>query len=112
MEKFDASKLTLGETAYIEKMGGYALASLQDEAAPKGNMLAACAVVQARRNGRPDFSWNEATALTIPEALEILGIEVASVETTQAPTDDLATTEAPAPKASRSGKTSPETRTK
>ncbi|TGY35036.1 hypothetical protein E5344_12180 [Microbacterium laevaniformans] len=112
MEKFDASKLTLGETAYIEKMGGYALASLQDEAAPKGNMLAACAVVQARRNGRPDFSWNEATALTLPEALEILGIDTAATTQTTEAADEIATTEAPAPKASRSGKTSPETPTK
>ncbi|GAA3022199.1 hypothetical protein [Microbacterium dextranolyticum] len=101
----DSASLTLGEIATVEKLGGYSLASLDDSSAPKGNMLAALALVYRRRQGHPEFSWNEATALTITEAYEILGIK-----TTEA-SDAIATTEDKAPKASRSAKTSPATPT-
>lgn len=101
----NTDSLTLGEIATIEKLGGYSLASLQDESAPKGNMLAALAMVFARRNGQPGFTWNQATALTVDEAYEILGIEVADDEPeAEATEDDEPEAEAPAPKARRSGK--------
>lgn len=105
----DTDSLTLGEIAYIEKLGGYSLASLSDDAAPKGNMLAALTVVVARRNGQPAFKWNDALALTVEAAYEIIGIEIAEDE--DEPIDDEPEIEAPAPKARRSTKTSPASNT-
>lgn len=117
----NTDSLTLGEIAHVEKLGGYSLASLQDDAAPKGNMLAALAMVFARRNGQPGFTWNQATALTVDQAYEILGVTIeddepettedaAEIETTE-DAAEIETTEAPAPKARRSAKAAAETAT-
>lgn len=70
----DLSSLTLGEVAKIEELAGMSIAAISDDDKPKGNALAAIAMVVKRRSGEPAFTWNQAQALTFDEVSELLGM--------------------------------------
>lgn len=109
MKNLDVNRLTMGELATIEKLSDQSIANLEDEHAPKGNLLAALAMVAKRRNGEPGFKWGDALALTLDEVTAILGLDddetdeaPDAVETTVEHADaDLTTLDAPAPKTTR-----------
>ncbi|MBX3309711.1 MAG: hypothetical protein KF739_04660 [Cryobacterium sp.] len=71
---FDFDALTLGEVSKIEELSGQSIASIADADSPKGKALAAMAMVVKRRTGDPAFTWNQACALTLDEANQILGL--------------------------------------
>lgn len=96
--KLDLEKLTLGEIAAVERLAEAPITELFEDATPKGNALAALAMVHARRNGRPDFTFKQAQALTFTEAQELLGLVDAEPATPVAPAPELpALAHAPAP---------------
>ncbi len=70
----DVKSLVLGEVAKVEELSGLSIGQLGEDEAPKGKMMAALAFVWRRRS-EPAFTWNQALALTLDEANEILGIE-------------------------------------
>lgn len=72
----DLNSLTLGEIAKIESLTGLPIASTIGDGVPQGKSLAAWALIHARRDGRPSFSWPDALALTMDEAFQILGIDL------------------------------------
>jgi len=90
LTNLDVERLTMGEIATVEKLSGLPIDALGDEDAPKGNLLAALAMIAKRRNGDPGFKWGDALGLTMPQVSEILGIEDDDDE------DDDADDEAPA----------------
>lgn len=90
----DLDSLTLGELAKIEDLSGQPIGDFADDGKPKGKALAAVALIIKRRTGFPQFTWNEAQALTMAETNELLGLD-----------DDEDT---PAPKASTSPQPQPE----
>lgn len=69
----DLNKLTMGEIALIEKLGGQAISMIGEDEAPKGLPMAALAMVLKRRAGFPDFTWNDAKNLPMEEVNELLG---------------------------------------
>ncbi len=71
----DVNSLTMGEIALVEKLGGQSISAIADDAAPKGKTMAALALVIKRRNGHPEFTWNDAQNLTFTEVSELLGLE-------------------------------------
>lgn len=75
LTNLDVERLTMGEIATVEKLSGLPIDALGDEDAPKGNLLAALAMIAKRRNGDPGFKWGDALGLTMPQVSEILGIE-------------------------------------
>lgn len=77
---FDFDALTLGEVSTIEELSGLSISAIADEEAPKGKALAAMAMIAKRRSGDPKFTWNQAQALTIQEANELLGFGVEETE--------------------------------
>lgn len=70
----DVQKLTLGEIAKIEELGGLSISMFSDDETPKGKMLAAMALIQKRRTGTPTFKWADAMLLSLEEASEIVGL--------------------------------------
>lgn len=69
----DISTLTLGEVAKIEDLSGLPISAIGDEDKPKGNALAAIALILKRRDGEPGFTWNQAQALTFDEVQTLMG---------------------------------------
>lgn len=76
----DLSNLTLGEVATIEDLAGRSITEIGDGSKPMGRALAAIAMILKRRTGEPTFSWNQAQALTIPEANALLGVDTDDTE--------------------------------
>lgn len=70
----DLANLTLGEVSTIEDLSGRSIVELGDGSKPMGKALSAIAMIIKRRTGEPTFSWNQAQALTIPEANKLLGV--------------------------------------
>jgi len=99
MKNLDIERLTLGEVSTIEGLTGMSIAEIGDTDKPVGKTLAALAMVAKRRNGEPKFTFNDALALTIDEAHEILGIDVEDVPVEDVPDDDAAEVKAPKAKA-------------
>lgn len=69
----DVSTLTLGELATVERLGGQSLAKLGSGEAPMGLTLAALAYVHRKRTDAT-FTFDDAQALTIDQANDILGV--------------------------------------
>ncbi|MGG7466045.1 hypothetical protein [Plantibacter sp. YIM 135347] len=63
-------KLTLGEMAKVEELSGLSIDSISDSASPKGLLLAALAFV-AKKRTNPEYTWNEAQALTAEDVAEL-----------------------------------------
>ncbi|GMA34742.1 hypothetical protein [Demequina litorisediminis] len=84
---FDIENLTLGEIATIEDLAGASISTLGEDETPKGKMLAAMAMIAKRRNGFPDFKWNDAITLTMTEATEVLGLGDTETEDEPDPTE-------------------------
>lgn len=89
MSTFDASILTLGEIATIEKLSGQPIGAMGDPAAPKGAAMAALAMVAKRRGGFPGYTWKEAQGLTLTEAQELLGLDTADDDETLDTAEDI-----------------------
>lgn len=70
----DISTLTLGEVATVERLAGLPISAIADDESPKGLALAALCMVTAKRNGRPDFTFTDAQALTLEDANALLGL--------------------------------------
>jgi len=70
----DYSTLTLGEIAKIEELSGLSFKQIEEIETPMGLLLAALVFVVKRRTGHPGVTWNEACAVTLEEANEILGL--------------------------------------
>lgn len=70
---FDVSKLTLGEVAKVEELSHLPITVMGDDERPKGLLTAAIAFVIKRRSS-PEFTWNDALALTLDQANDIVGI--------------------------------------
>lgn len=79
----DIRRYTMGEIAHIESLSGQSIKVLEADESPVGLTLAAVALVEKRRQGVPDFTWNQAQALTFLEVQEILGTGEADTETTE-----------------------------
>lgn len=73
MTKLDLDALTLGEIATIEGIAKMPIDAIGDDEAPRGNALAALAMIAKRRAGFPAYKLAEALALTADEALNIIG---------------------------------------
>lgn len=74
-KKFDFESLTLGEVALIEDLSGLSIGAIADEGEPKGKAMAAIVMVIKRRSGDPTFSFNQALAVPLSEANELLATE-------------------------------------
>lgn len=72
MQNLDLEALTLGEVATIEDLSGLPISSV-GESVPMGKMLGALVMVTKRRHGFPGFKFGDALALTMDEAMEVLG---------------------------------------
>ena len=70
----DIKKLTIGEIATVEDLSGQPITAFGDDDRPKGNFMAALAMIAKRRNGDPAFTFNQALALTMDEINELLGM--------------------------------------
>lgn len=68
----DVSKLTMGEVAQVESLSGLSINEVGDETKPKGLALAALAYV-AKKRTNPEFTWNDAQALTMADVQDVLG---------------------------------------
>ena len=68
-----AQTLTLGEVAAVENLAGVSIAAIED--APMGKTIAAFVYVPKRR-ANLDFTFEDALALKLPEAMEALGAVV------------------------------------
>lgn len=73
---FDVSQLTLGEVAAIEDLSGRSITALESDEAPQGKLMAALVYVIKRRTGSPRYTFNEALGLSLPEAAEIIGLDL------------------------------------
>ena len=71
--KLDMSSLTLGEVATIEDLAGVPLSAI--ETAPQGKFLAALVMIVKRRSGEPTFTFNQALAIPMDEAQQLLGFD-------------------------------------
>lgn len=71
----DLTSLTLGEVATIEDLSGIALSDLEGK--PQGKFLAALVMVIKRRTGDPTFTFNQALAMPMDEAQQLLGLDQA-----------------------------------
>lgn len=69
----DINTLTLGEIAALEKMSGLSVDQMGDDASPKGDLLAAMAVIVKKRAGDTDFTFKKAQQLSMAEVQKILG---------------------------------------
>ena len=68
------NRLTLGDVAMVEELSGMSIASMGDEDAPKGKLLAALAYVTKRKSEK-DFTFQDALNLTMDEVTEIIGLD-------------------------------------
>lgn len=66
---------TLGEVAAIESLSGQSIAAMAT-GAPVGKMMAAMAYVIKRRSN-PDFTFDDALALNMAQANEVMGFNIA-----------------------------------
>ena len=80
---FDVSQLTLGEVAAIEDLSGRSITALESDEAPQGKLMAALVYVIKRRTGSPRYTFNEALGLSLPEAAEIIGLDLADDKGTE-----------------------------
>lgn len=62
----DITNLTLGEVATVEELSGRSLSTLNDEATPKGRVMAALAYVLTLRTD-PKYTMRQAEALTMED---------------------------------------------
>lgn len=72
----DIEKLTLGEVAMVESLSDQSISGFGDDGVPMGKMLAALAMIAQRRNGFPKYQFGDAMALTMDEAMDLIGMEV------------------------------------
>lgn len=70
----DINSWTMAELHTIEKLSGQSITALSDNTAPRGLLLAALGMVAKRRDGHPEFSWNDAQAMTMTDVTDLLGI--------------------------------------
>lgn len=77
---FDFDSLTLGEVAFIEDLSGLPISAIADADMPKGKALAAVVTVAKRRNGQPDFKFNDALKVPMSEVNALLGISEEETE--------------------------------
>lgn len=68
----DIKKLTLGELAKVEELGGASISSLQDESKPKLKMLIALAYVIKKREN-PKLTLIEVESMPMEELDGLLG---------------------------------------
>lgn len=71
---FDLQKLTMGEVTQLEELSGLSMSAIAQEDSPKGRYLTVMAYLAAKRED-PSFTINQAEALTLAEALKLLGAE-------------------------------------
>lgn len=64
--------LTLGEIEQIEDAARLSITAVDDPTAPKARLFAAIGFVVTRRD-RPDFTWEQAQAMTIDEVTALMG---------------------------------------
>lgn len=63
----DIDSLTLGEVAKVESLSGLSIGQIAEDDKPKGLALAALVFVFKRREN-PEYTWNQANAVTVTEA--------------------------------------------
>jgi hypothetical protein len=68
----DIKKLTLGELAKVEELGGASISSLQDESKPKLKMLIALAYVIKKREN-PKITLIEVESMPMDELDALIG---------------------------------------
>lgn len=66
--------LTLGEVEEVEQYAGVPLASLADDAAPKGKLMVSLAWILKRKTD-PNFTLQQAKMLTSKELNDLLGAD-------------------------------------
>lgn len=93
MTKFDFNKLTLGEVAAIEDLGGQSIAMIAEDDTPVGKPLAAIAMVIKRRTGDPTFTFNQALAMPMDEATALLASDDGDEISGEADASELSATE-------------------
>ncbi len=99
MQNLDLERLTLGEVATIEDLSGQSISTVGDDGVPMGKMLGALCMITKRRNGFPAFKFGDALALTMDEALEVLGWTDDDDTATEAPAAGDAPEQTEAPEA-------------
>lgn len=67
------NSLTLGEVATVERLSGLPFGAIADDEKPKGLALAALAFV-AKQRLDPQFTWNDAQALTFTDFAELISM--------------------------------------
>ncbi len=100
MKKLELEKMTLGEIAMVEELGGQSIASVGEDNVPMGKMLAALAMVAKRRDGFPTFKFGDALAMTMEEAQNEIGWD----DDEAASSEDGAEEPAPTPTKASKGK--------
>lgn len=73
MAQFRIEHLTLGEIATVEDLSGQSLSEFGDDGVPMGKAMAALVMMAKRRNGEPGFKFNDALAVSMEEAQQLLG---------------------------------------
>lgn len=68
----DIKKLTLGELAKVEELGGQSISALQDESKPKMKMLMALAFVIKKREN-PELTMKDVENLQMEELENLIG---------------------------------------
>lgn len=71
--KFKVEHLTLGEIATVEDLSGQSFTDFGGDGVPMGKAMAALVMMAKRRNGEPGFKFNDALAVPMEEAQELLG---------------------------------------
>ena len=71
---YDINKLTMGEIDTIERLSNQSVSTIGKDTTPKAKFVAALAMVVKRREGFPEFTWNDAQALTFEEAQAVVGM--------------------------------------
>lgn len=66
--------MTMKEISIVEQKSGLSISAMEDPNAQKGLLLTALAWVVKKRD-IATFSWEEAENLTLPEVLEVLGLD-------------------------------------
>jgi hypothetical protein len=72
-KKFDFESLTIGEIDFIEKTTGRSASTIGQDETPQGALLGALVTVFKRRSGEPQYTFVDASLLTIKEANAIIG---------------------------------------
>jgi hypothetical protein len=68
----DIKKLTLGELAKVEELGGQSISALQDDSKPKMKMLMALAFVIKKREN-PELTMKDIESLEMEELENLIG---------------------------------------